>query len=38
MINMKGFTIGGLADLYDKQTPEVQTWMLDNLRLWFSKS
>lgn len=37
MINMQGLTIGELADLYDKQNPEVQKWMLDNSQLAFEK-
>jgi len=33
MINMQGLTLGQLADLYDKQTPEVQKWMRENIHL-----
>ncbi len=37
MVNMEGLTIGELADLYDKQTPEVHKWMLENSELWWGK-
>jgi hypothetical protein len=33
MVNMQGLTIGELADLYDKQTLEVQKWMHENIHL-----
>ncbi len=32
---MQGLTIGELADLYDKQTSEVQQWMLENSEMWW---
>jgi len=33
MVQMQGLTLGQLADLYDKQTPEVQKWMHENIDL-----
>ena len=34
MVNMVGLTVQELADLYDRSSPEVQQWMLDNIHLW----
>ncbi len=31
MVEMKGLTLGQLADLYDQSTPEVQKWMHENI-------
>ncbi len=33
MVKIQGLTLGLLADLYNKQTPEVQLWMRENLHL-----
>ena len=37
MVDMTNLTIMELANLYDKQTPEVQEWMLENIHLAFGK-
>ena len=34
---MTNLTIMELANLYDKQTPEVQKWMLENMHLYTEK-
>ena len=38
MIDMTDLTIMELANLYDKQKPEVQKWMLENMHLWKEKT
>ena len=37
MIDMTNLTIMELANLYDKQTPEVQKWMLESMHLYTEK-
>jgi len=34
MENMRNYTLGELADIYDQATPEEQQWMLENIREW----
>ena len=34
MISFKGLKLQQIADLYDRSSPEVQKWMIQNLHLW----
>ena len=38
MVDMTDLTFMELANLYDKQNPETQKWMLENMHLWKEKT